>query len=48
MDLVPYEGKHSAYGVRMSRDNKRGQLIPWIKKQPKGKIGRKAMQEIEK
>ena len=48
MDLVPYEGKHSAYGVRMSRDSKRGQLIPWIKKQPKGKIGRKAMLEIEK
>jgi hypothetical protein len=32
----------------MSRDSKRGQLIPWMKKQPKGKIGRKAMNEIEK
>ena len=48
MELVPYENKGSAYGVRMSRDSKRGALVPWMKKQPKGAIGKKAMLEIER
>lgn len=46
MELVPYG---SDYGnPRMSRDSRRNNLVPWIKKQPKGKIGRKAMSEIER
>lgn len=44
MEIVPYD----EYGNnRMSRDSKR-HLIPWKKLQPKGKIGRKAMLEIER
>lgn len=46
MEIVPYNDDYG--NNRMSRDSKRGQLIPWIKKQPKGKIGRKAMHEIER
>lgn len=45
MEIVPYSDYENP---RMSRDSKRGELIPWIKKQPKGKIGRKAMFEIER
>lgn len=48
MELVPYEGKDSAYGARMSRDSKRGALVPYMNKAPKGKIGRKAVLEIER
>lgn len=44
MEIVPY----SDYGNRMSRDSKRGALVPWSKLKPKGKIGRKAMHEIER
>lgn len=44
MELVPY----SDYGNRMSRDSKRQGLVPWKKLQPKGKIGKKAMLEIER
>jgi hypothetical protein len=49
MDLVPYDQKNSGYNQRMSRDSKRGELVPWSQKhKPKGKIGKKAMLEIEK
>lgn len=48
MELVPYDDKGSAYGNNMSRGGQRGQLVPWQKLQPKGKIGKKAMLEIEK
>jgi len=47
MEIAPYNDEYGQNN-RMSRDSKRGQLIPWMKKQPKGKIGRKAMNEIEK
>ena len=44
MEMVPYDD----YGHnRVSRDSKRP-LVPWKKLQPKGKIGRKAMLEIER
>jgi hypothetical protein len=47
MELVPYEGKDSAYGNRASREEPTS-LVPWLSKAPKGKIGRKAVLEIER
>jgi len=47
MELVPYEGRDSAYGNRVSREEP-SSLVPWINKAPKGKIGRKAVLEIER
>lgn len=49
MDVVPYGDSHrgSAYGNRASSGS-RGALVPYMKKKPKGKIGRKAQLEIER
>lgn len=47
MELVPYEGRDSAYGNRASREEP-SSLVPWINKAPKGKVGRKAVLEIER
>lgn len=44
LEIVPYEDYADQ---RMSRDSKRA-IIPWKKLQPKGKIGRKAMNEIDR